>query len=80
LKYKIPARNGKSRWKGTTAKNGMKEIKNPGKIKENIDPTGLPIAECGRSLHTYTARLHSTAQGPAAATCLCTAEWRQLSQ
>jgi hypothetical protein len=27
LKYKIPARNGKSRWKGTTAKNGMKEIK-----------------------------------------------------
>jgi hypothetical protein len=53
--------------------------KNPGKIKETIDPTGLPIAECG-SLHTYTARLHSTAQGPAAATCLCTAEWRQLSQ
>jgi hypothetical protein len=33
LKYKIPARNGKSRWKGTTAKNGMKERnKNTGKI------------------------------------------------
>lgn len=58
---------------GNNRKEWNERNKNPGKIKENIDQTGLPIAECGS--------LHSTArQAPAAATCLCTAEWRQLSQ